>query len=144
LSRKDYPNHDASLTSKALITSAHVGGYDANPINTIISSALVLALSSLATSSDEPYESICDDKITLLVRTFCALYKFHNERGRSPRGCFESGDTTIFIADCSKRKKLDSFNKYNYNNNKWNNSSNKGDDNKKKKLQKIMSRAYAS
>jgi hypothetical protein len=40
LSRKGRPNHDASFTSKALITSAHVGGQDANPTNTV-SSALV-------------------------------------------------------------------------------------------------------
>jgi hypothetical protein len=39
LSRKGRPNHDASFTSKALITSAHVGGQDANPTNTV-SSAL--------------------------------------------------------------------------------------------------------
>jgi hypothetical protein len=38
LSRKGHPNHDASLTSKALITSAHVSGHDANPTNTISSS----------------------------------------------------------------------------------------------------------
>jgi hypothetical protein len=31
LSRKGHLNHDASLTSKALITSARVGGHDANP-----------------------------------------------------------------------------------------------------------------
>jgi hypothetical protein len=31
LSCKGYPNHDASLTSKALITSARVGGHDAPP-----------------------------------------------------------------------------------------------------------------
>jgi hypothetical protein len=31
LSRKGHPNHDASLTSKTFITSAHVGGHDANP-----------------------------------------------------------------------------------------------------------------
>jgi hypothetical protein len=31
LSRKGRPNLDASLFSKALITSAHVGGHDANP-----------------------------------------------------------------------------------------------------------------
>jgi hypothetical protein len=37
---KDRLNHDASLSSKALITSAHVGGHDANPTNTIVSSAL--------------------------------------------------------------------------------------------------------
>jgi hypothetical protein len=35
LSRKVHPNHDASITSKALI-----GGHDANPTNTTISSAL--------------------------------------------------------------------------------------------------------
>jgi hypothetical protein len=34
---------------------------------------------------------------------------------RSPRGCFECGDTTHFIVDYPKRKKLDSSsNKYNY------------------------------
>jgi hypothetical protein len=40
LSRKGRPNHDASLYSKVFITSAHVGGHDANPTNTIVSSAL--------------------------------------------------------------------------------------------------------
>jgi hypothetical protein len=39
LSRKGHPNHDASLTSKALITSARVDGHDTNPTNTV-SSAL--------------------------------------------------------------------------------------------------------
>jgi hypothetical protein len=34
-SRKGRPIHDASFTSKALITSARVGGHDANPTNTI-------------------------------------------------------------------------------------------------------------
>jgi hypothetical protein len=53
LSRKDRPNHDASHTSKAFITSARVGGYDANPTNTIVSSALEFALSSLGVASDE-------------------------------------------------------------------------------------------
>jgi hypothetical protein len=38
LSRKGRPNHDASLTSKAWITSTRVGGHDANPTNTILSS----------------------------------------------------------------------------------------------------------
>jgi hypothetical protein len=52
LSRKNRSNHDASLTSKALITSAHVGDRDANPTNTV-SSALEFTLSSLATASDE-------------------------------------------------------------------------------------------
>jgi hypothetical protein len=77
------------------------------------------------------------------------LHKFHKERRRSPRSCFECGGTTHFIADCPKQKKLDSSNKYNYTN--WNGSSNKGDDkkkyrfeDKKKKFQKIMSRARAT
>jgi hypothetical protein len=37
LSKKGHPNHDASLPIKALITSALVGGHDANPTNTISS-----------------------------------------------------------------------------------------------------------
>jgi hypothetical protein len=49
---KGHPIYDASLTSKALITSARVGGHDANSINTI-SSSLEFALSSLAVTSDE-------------------------------------------------------------------------------------------
>jgi hypothetical protein len=35
LSHKGRPNHDASLTSKALITSARVGGHDANPTTVV-------------------------------------------------------------------------------------------------------------
>jgi hypothetical protein len=58
LSRKGRPNHDASLTSKTLISSARVGGHDANPTNTTVSSTLEFALSSLAAASDEHYESI--------------------------------------------------------------------------------------
>jgi hypothetical protein len=46
LFRKCHPSHDASLTSKAFITSAHVGGHDANPTNTTVSSALEFALSA--------------------------------------------------------------------------------------------------
>jgi hypothetical protein len=67
LSLKGSLNHDAFLTSKALITSARVGGHDANPTN-IISSSLEFALSSLAAGSDEQYESIPDDEIALLAR----------------------------------------------------------------------------
>jgi hypothetical protein len=44
LSRKCHPNHDASHTSNALITSAHIGGRDANPTNTTVSSALDFTL----------------------------------------------------------------------------------------------------
>jgi hypothetical protein len=64
------PNHDASLSSKTLITSAHVGGHDTIPTNTTVSSALEFALSSLAIASNEQYESIPDDEIALLVRKF--------------------------------------------------------------------------
>jgi hypothetical protein len=118
LSRKSRPNHDASFSSKALITSARVGGHVANPTNTTDSSALEFVLSSLCAASDEQYKSIPDD--------------------------FECGDTTHFIADCPKRKKLDSSsNKYDYS---------KSNDkkkyhfkyNKKKKFQKMMSRACAT
>jgi hypothetical protein len=145
LSRKGHRNHDASLTSKTFMTSAHVGGHDTN---TTVSSALEFVLSSLVAASDQQYESILDDEITLLVRKFYALHKFCKERRRSPRGCFEYGDTTHFITNCLKRKKLDSSNKYNYTNR--NDSNNKCDDkkkyrfrDKKKKFQKIMSQACA-
>jgi hypothetical protein len=106
LSRKGHPNHDASLTSKALITSARVDGHDANPTNTIVSLALEFALSSLATTSDKQYKSIPNDEIALLVRKFSILHKFCKERRRSHRVCFECGDTTHFIADYPKRKNL--------------------------------------
>jgi hypothetical protein len=94
----------------------------------------------LVVASDEQYESIPDDEIALLARKFCALHKFRKERRRSPRGCFECGNTTHFIADYPKRKKLDSFsNKYDYTKR---NDYDKGDnkkkyrfgDNKKKKF----------
>jgi hypothetical protein len=147
LSHKGHPNHDASLTSKALITSARVGGHDANPTNAVWS-ALEFALSSLVAAFDEQYDSIPNDEIALLARNFCALHKFCKER-RSPRGCFECSDTTHFIADYPKRKKFNSTNKYDYTNR--NDSSNKGDNNKKdrfedkkKKFQKIMSWLYTA
>jgi hypothetical protein len=129
LSRKGRPNHDASLTSKAFVTSTRVGGHVANPTNTTDSSALEFVLSSLDTTSDDQYESIPDDEIALLARKFCALHRFCKERRRSLRDCFEYGDTTHFIADCPKRKKLDSSSKYNYNNR--NDSSDKGEGKKK-------------
>jgi hypothetical protein len=128
LYRKGRPNHNASLTSKAFITSARVGGHVANPTNTTVSSALEFVLSSLATASDEQYESIPDDEIALLARKFCALHKFRKEMRRSPRDCFQCGDTTHFIADCPKRRKLNSSNKYDY---IKRNNYNKGDDKKK-------------
>jgi hypothetical protein len=137
LSRKGRPNHEASLTSKALITSARVGGHDTNSTNAI-SSASVFALSSLAIPSNEQYESIPDDEIALLVRKFHVLHKFHKERRRSPRRCFECGDTTHFIADHPKSKKFNSSNKndygnkYDYTNRK--DSSNKGDSKKKNRF----------
>jgi hypothetical protein len=151
LSRKDRPNHDAFFSSKVLIIGARVGGHVANPTNTTDSSALEFALSSLCAASDEQYESIPDDEIALLARKFRALHRFHKERRRSHMGCFECGNTTHFIADCPKRKKLDSSsNKYIYNNR--NDSSDKGEgkkkyrfrDKKKKRFQKMMSRACAA
>jgi hypothetical protein len=151
LSKKGHPNYDASFSSKALITGARVGGHVANPTNTTNSPVLEFALSFLWTVSDEQYGSIPDDEIALLARKFRVLHRFRKERRRSPRGCFECGDTTHFIVDCSKRKKLDSSsNKYNYNNR--NDSSNKGEgrkkyrfgDKKKKRFQKMMSRACAA
>jgi hypothetical protein len=153
--RKGHPNHDTSLTSKAFVTNTHFGGYVANPTNTTDLFALEFALSSLSAASDKQYESIPDDEIALLVRKFYALHKFHKQRRRSPRGYFECGDTTHFIPDCPKRKKLDS-NKYNYTKR---NDYNKGEDRKKyrfgdkkkyrfgdkkkKKFQKMMFRACA-
>jgi hypothetical protein len=82
-----------SFPSKALITCARVGGHVANPTNTTDSSAFEFALSSLCAASNERYKSIPDDEITLLVRKFRSLHRFHKERRRSPRGCFECGDT---------------------------------------------------
>jgi hypothetical protein len=73
------------------------------------------------------------------------LHQFRKERRRLPRGCFECGDTTHFITDCLKRKKLDSSsNKYDYTKR---NNNNKDDekkkyhfrDKKKKKFKKMMS-----
>jgi hypothetical protein len=129
LSRKGRPNHDASLTSKTFVTSTHVSGHVAHPTNTTDSSTLEFALSSLCAAFNEQYESISDDEIVLLTRKFGALYMFCKERRRSPRGCFKCGDTTHFIADCPKRKKLvSSPNKYDYTKR---NDYSKGDDKKK-------------
>jgi hypothetical protein len=98
----------------------------------------------LVVGSDKQYESIPDVDISPLARKFRALHKFRKEMRRSPRGCFECSDTTHFIADCPKRKKLDSSNKYDYTKR---NDYSKGDDKKKyhfgdkkkKKFQKMMS-----
>jgi hypothetical protein len=126
LYRKGRLNHDASLSNKALITFARIGGHNVNPTNTTVSFNLKFALYFLVAASDEQYKSILDDKIVLLVRKFHALHKFRKERRRPPRGCFECGDTTHFIVDCPKRKKLNSStNKYDYI--KRNNYSKSGD-----------------
>jgi hypothetical protein len=103
----------------------------------------------LSVASDEQYESILDDDITLPVRIFHALHKFHKERRRSPRGYFECGDTTHFIVDCPKRKKLDSSIKYDYiNHNDYSTSDDKKKyhfkNNNKKKFQKMMSQTCAT
>jgi hypothetical protein len=85
-------------------------------------------------------------RASLTTRSSCK-----ERRRRSPRGCFECSNTIHFIADCPKRKKFDSVNKYNYNN--QNDSSDKGDDKKKyhfedkkkkKKFQKMMSQVCAT
>jgi hypothetical protein len=150
LSRKGCPNHDASLTSKAFVTSTRVGGHVANPTNTNDSSTLEFALSSLTAASDEQYESIPDDEIALLARKVFALHRFRKERSRSPRDCFECGDTTHFITDCHKRKKFDSSNKYNYNNRNDSNDKGEGkkkyrfEDKNKKTFQKMMCRVCAA
>jgi hypothetical protein len=70
LSRIGRPNHDASFSSKALITGARVGGHVANPTNTTDSSTLEFTLSSLCAASNKQYESIPDDEIALLARKF--------------------------------------------------------------------------
>jgi hypothetical protein len=99
----------------------------------------------LCVASDEQYESIPDDEIALLARKFRALHMFHKERRRSPRGYFECGDTTHFITDCPKRKKLNSSsNKYNYTKrNDYSKDDHKKkyrfEDKKNKKFQKMMS-----
>jgi hypothetical protein len=145
LSHKGRPNHNASFTSKSLITSAHVGGHDANPTNTI-SPSLEFALSSLAATSDEQYESIPDDEIALLARKFWAMLKFWKERRRgsqNSRGYFECGDTTHFILDYPKRKKYDYSNKNDYNNKNDYKEKNRFWD-KKKNFEKIMSLACAA
>jgi hypothetical protein len=78
------------------------------------------------------------------------LHNFHKERRRSPRGYFECDNTIHFIVNCHKRKKLDSSNNYDYNNqNDYSKDDNKKknrfrDKKKKKKLQKIMSRVYTA
>jgi hypothetical protein len=105
----------------------------------------MFVLSSLCAASDEQYKSIPNNEIALLASKFRTLHRFRKERRMSPRCCFDCGDTTHFIADCLKRKKFDSSNKYNYNNR--NDSSDKGEgkkkyrfgDKKKKKFQKMMS-----
>jgi hypothetical protein len=61
--------HDASLINKAFVTSTYVDGHVANT-NTTDSSTLKFALSFLSAASDEQYESIPDDEITMLVRKF--------------------------------------------------------------------------
>jgi hypothetical protein len=144
LSRKGQPNMMPLLLVRLLLLVL-VGGHVAKPTNTTNSSALEFILSSLAAASNEQYENIPDDEIALLARKFYSLHRFRKERRRSPRGCFECGDTIHFIIDCPKRKKFDSSNKYNYNNR--NDSSDKGGgkkkyrfgDKKKKKLHKKMS-----
>jgi hypothetical protein len=92
LSRKGHSNHDASLTGKAFVTSTRVGDHVANPTNTTDSSALEFGLSYLAAASDEQYESIPDDEITLMVRKFCPCTG-SERRGGDHRGTALSAAT---------------------------------------------------
>jgi hypothetical protein len=92
LSRKGHPNHDAFFSSKALITDARVGGHVANPTNTTDSSVLDFALSSLATTSDEQYESIPIMR-SPYWRGSSALYTGFTRRGEDHRGIASSAVT---------------------------------------------------
>jgi hypothetical protein len=67
-----------------------------------------------------------------VARKFRALHKFRKERRRSPRDCFECGNTTHFITDSPKRKKFVSSNKYDHAN--QNDYSNKSDNKKKNRF----------
>jgi hypothetical protein len=84
LSRKSCHNHDASFTSKALITNAHVGGHDANLTNTI-SSSLEFTLPSLAVDFDGQYESIPDDEIACLQGNFGRCTSFRRRGEEAPK-----------------------------------------------------------
>jgi hypothetical protein len=133
-----------------LITSAPVGSHDANPTNTI-SPSFAFALSSLATASDEQYESIPYDEIVLLARKFWVMHKFQKERRRNSwnsRGCFECRDTTHFSTDCPKRMKWEYSNKKDHNNKNDNKNNytkkNRFGDGNRRNIQKIMSWACAT
>jgi hypothetical protein len=80
LCHKGRPNHDASFTSKALITSAHVGCDDANPIN-IISPSLEFSLSSLAVASDENMRAFPTMRLPFLKGNFgqCRSFRRRGE-----------------------------------------------------------------
>jgi hypothetical protein len=129
LSHKGHPNDDLSFTSKALITSAHVGGHDANPTNTI-SPSLEFVLYSFAIAFDEQYESIPDDEIALLVRKFREMHKFWKERRINSQN-----------SNFSKRKKYDYSNKNDYNNKNDKRKKNCFRDKKKRNIKKIISQA---
>jgi hypothetical protein len=92
LFRKGRSNHDTPHFSKALISSARVGGHDANPTNTTNAYALEFVLSSLAAASDEQYKSIPDDKIALLATKFRVLHRFTRRVG-DHRGAASSAAT---------------------------------------------------
>jgi hypothetical protein len=92
LSHKDHPNHDVSPTSKALITSARVGSYDANSTN-IISSSLEFALSSLAVASNKQYESIPTKRLPCWQESFTPCTSF-TRRGGGHLGAASSAATS--------------------------------------------------
>jgi hypothetical protein len=67
LSHKGHPNHDASFTSKVLITSAHVGGHDANHTNIISSlwSLFCRPLKAIRSDNETEFKNASFDQFCL-------------------------------------------------------------------------------
>jgi hypothetical protein len=105
----------------------------------------VLVLVAMMLTPPTPFhESIPNNKIALVARKFWAMHKFQKEgriNSRNYQGCFECGNTTHFITDCSKRKKYDYSNKNNYYNKNYHKKKNCFRGKKKKNIKKIMSQA---
>jgi hypothetical protein len=140
LSRKGRPNHDASITSKAFVTSTRVGGHVAN--SSILLTHLLWSLPCLLW----PQLLMSSTRASPMTRPPCwqessALCIGSARRGGDHRGAASSAATPPhFIADCPKQKKLiSSSNKYNYNNQKDSSDKGEGKKKKKKKFQKMMS-----
>jgi hypothetical protein len=83
LSHKGRPNHGASFTSKALITSARVDDHDANPTN-IISPSLGFSLSSLAQSPISNMRAFPTMRLSCLQRNFERCTSFGRRGKETP------------------------------------------------------------